>query len=198
MESQKRVVSLVTGNVGSSRRSDSGEGLFLTKSCRPGSCYLFLRQTCFGIGGPASARLSQVSKVNDKDPSAGVETIDYALSVLKDIDDDKNLHKGAAVLVFVASGTMGVFVFFLTLDLTKWLELDVVEPWMQISLPYVLIIVVWIFSFLLIQSALYSMGFRDLASVAKDRLSGLNLSSDELVQLRRDVEVQEHKHKNIF
>ena len=123
---------------------------------------------------------------------------DYALSVFKDIDNYRNLNKGAAVLVFVASATLGVFAFFLTLDLTKWLELDVVEPWMQISIPYTLTFVVWIFAFFSILSALYTKGVRNLGSVARDRLSNLNLSLDELGQLRRDVEVKEFKHKNVF
>ncbi|MDH3690853.1 MAG: hypothetical protein OEU36_15505 [Gammaproteobacteria bacterium] len=136
--------------------------------------------------------------MDTKDTSTGARKTDYALSVLKDTDNYKNLHKGTAVLVFVASATLGVFAFFLTLDLTKWLELDVIEPWMQISIPYALSFVVWIFAFFSILSALYLMGVRDLGSVARDRLSSLNLSLDELDQLRRDVEVKEFKHKNIF
>jgi len=136
--------------------------------------------------------------MDTKDTSTGARKTDYSLSVLKDTDNYKNLHKGTAVLVFVASATLGVFAFFLTLDLTKWLELDVIEPWMQISIPYALSFVVWIFAFFSILSALYLMGVRDLGSVARDRLSSLNLSLDELDQLRRDVEVKEFKHKNIF
>ena len=57
-------------------------------------------------------------------------------AVLHDIDAYRNLSKSSVVLAFIASGTMGVMAFFLTLDITKWLELDVLEPWMQISIPY--------------------------------------------------------------
>ncbi len=123
---------------------------------------------------------------------------DSARSVLKDIDEYKNLHKSVFILVFVASGILGVIVFFLTLDLMQWLERDVNEPWMQLSIPYALIFIVWIFSFFSILSTLYSMGFRDLASMVKDRLLSLNLSIEELEQLHRDVEVKEFKHKTIF
>ncbi len=118
--------------------------------------------------------------------------------ILKDIDNFKNLHKGIVVLAFVVSGAMGVFVFYLTLDLTKWLELDVIKPWMQISLPYFLSLLIWIFSFFFIQSALYSMGFRDIGYVAKAHLLNLSLNHNELDQLRHDVEVEEFKHRSIF
>ncbi len=136
--------------------------------------------------------------MNTKDTFAGTGTTDYARSVLKDIDGYKNLHKGASVLLFVVSGMMGVFAFFLTLDIIKWLEFDVVELWMQLSIPYALTFLVWIFSFFLIQSTVYSMGFRDLNSVAKARLLSLNLSLNELEQLHRDIEGKEFKHKSIF
>jgi hypothetical protein len=136
--------------------------------------------------------------VDTKDSSTGKGRRDDALSVLKDIDSYTNLHKGIVVLAFMASATMGISAFFLTLDFTKWLDIDVVEPWMQISIPYALTFIVWIFAFFSIQSILYMMGGRDLDAVARDRLSSLNLNLDELDQLRRDLEVNEFKHKTIF
>ncbi len=136
--------------------------------------------------------------MDTEDRSADAGTIDCALSILESIDEHRKLHKSAPVLAFLASGTMGVFSFFLTLDLTKWFGLDVNEMWMQISIPYALSVLVWVFSFLLILSALYSMGFRDLGSFANERLSNLDLSPDELDQLLRDVEAREFKHQEIL
>ena len=135
---------------------------------------------------------------SSEDSSAGVGKVNHALSVLKDIDNYKNLHRSAAVFVFVASAAIGVLSLFLTLDLTKWLDLDIAEPWMQISIPYFLSFLVWILSFFLIMTALDRFGVKDLGSVARERLSSLNLSPEELDELHHDVEANGFKHKSIF
>ncbi len=151
--------------------------------------------------GAASRRFlvesPRVARLDTKDPVASLGA-GHALSVLEDIDKHRALHQSVPVLAFLISGTMGVFAFFLTLDLTKWFGFDVNELWMQISIPYALSILVWIFSFLLILSALYSLGFRDLRSFAKKRLSILNLTLGELDQLCRDLEVRDFKHREIL
>ena len=102
------------------------------------------------------------------------------------------------MLVFVASAAIGVLTFFFTLDLTKWFGMEVEEPWMQISIPYVLTFVAWIVAYFLIQSVLQKLGVRDLSTLSKRRLSGLNLSLTELDQLRRDISENELKHKKVF
>ena len=136
--------------------------------------------------------------MNSNDASTNTGKTDYALSVFRDVDKYKNLHKGTAVLVFVTSAAIGVLTFFLTLDLTKWFGIEVEEPWMQISIPYVLIFVVWIIAYFSIQSALQMLGARDLYFVSRDRLSEMNLSLAELNQLRRDINNKELKHKKLF
>jgi len=135
--------------------------------------------------------------VHNRNPTADLD-LAFVHSVLEDIDSYKHLYKGVVVLAFVASGAMGALAFFLTLDLTNWLGLDVVEPWMQISLPYALSLLVLILSFLAFLSSLYRMGFRDLGSVVRDRLFSLNLSRDALYVLQHDLALKEYKHKRIF
>ncbi len=130
-------------------------------------------------------------------PSVDID-LAFVHSVLEDIDSHKHLYRGVVVLAFVVSGAIGALAFFLTLDLTVWLGIDVAEPWMQISLPYALSLLVLMLSFLAFLSSLYSMGFRDLGSVVRDRLFSLNLSRDALYGLQRDLALKEYKHKRIF
>ena len=105
---------------------------------------------------------------------------EHALSVLKDVDEYKHLHKAAAAGVFMLSAAIGVIAFYLTLDLTKWFGIEAEEPWMQISVPYVLTFVVWIVAYFSIQSVLQMLGARDLYGLSRKRLSGLDLSLAEL------------------
>ncbi len=135
--------------------------------------------------------------MHNKNPSADLD-LAFVHSVLEDIDSRKHLYRSAIVLAFVVSGVMGGLAFFLTLDFTEWLGIDVVEPWMQITLPYALSLLVLMLSFLAFLSSLYSMGFRDLDSVVRDRLFSLNLSCDVLHGLQRDLALKEYKHKHIF
>ncbi len=135
--------------------------------------------------------------VHNKNSRADLD-LAFVHSVLVDIDRHKHLYRGAVVLAFVVSGAMGAMAFFLTLDFTEWLGIDVVEPWMQISLPYTLSLLVLMLSFLGFLSSLYRMGFRDLGSVVRDRLFSLNLSRDLLHGLQRDLALKEYKHKHIF
>ncbi len=135
--------------------------------------------------------------VHNKNSRADLD-LAFVHSVLVDIDRHKHLYRGAVVLAFVVSGAMGALAFFLTLDFTEWLGIDVVEPWMQISLPYTLALLVLMLSFLGFLSSLYRMGFRDLGSVVRDRLFSLNLSRDLLYGLQRDLAHKEYKHKHIF
>lgn len=136
--------------------------------------------------------------MDTNDPFTDTAKTDNALSVLKDVDKYKNLDKATAALVFVTSAAIGVLAFFFTLDLTKWFGMDVEEPWMQISIPYVLTFIVWIVAYFSIQSALEMLGFRGLYVLSNNRLSELNLSLVELGQLHRDINDGELKHNKLF
>ncbi len=135
--------------------------------------------------------------MHSSNPIADID-LAFVHSVLEDMDSHKHLYRGVVVLAFVVSGAMGALAFFLTLDLTVWLGVDVAEPWMQISLPYALSLLVLMLSFLAFLASLYSLGFRDLGSDVRGRLLSLNLSRDALYGLQRDLALKEYKHKRVF
>lgn len=136
--------------------------------------------------------------MNTKDTSTDTGKTDYALSVLKELDRYKNLNRVAATFVFVTAAAIGVLTFFLTLDFLKWFGIKAEEPWMQLSIPFILIFLVWIIVYFSIQSVLQMLGTQDLHTLSKHRLSDLNLSLSELSQLRRSINDEELKHKKLF
>lgn len=128
-----------------------------------------------------------------------------AISVLEDMDECRNLHRGAAVFIFFASAGLSVGAFFLIVDLfllinDKVLTVRVSEYVASgiISLSWLMIIPMWIVAFLLIFVGLDAKGFMDLPSVTTGRLSKLGLDRNELHELRGALASRNWRHGHIF
>ena len=118
-----------------------------------------------------------------------------ALAILGSVDQRRNLNRMAYILVFFASSCFAVLAFFIISDLLLWEGVKETVARLLIAISWILIIPIWILTFLLVISMLDSMGIR---SVARQRLSGLTLSLDELHELRDLLVDREWKHGRIF
>ena len=130
--------------------------------------------------------------------SQGRENLHRAQGVLEDMDQFGDLNRGLAIISFIFSGGVGVYAFFLMVDLATWLNVDEFMSLMLISAGWIVLFVAWVLTFLLIVSLFEAMGVRDLRSVAKKSLSDLTLSLDELRELRDVVATRSWKHGYIF
>lgn len=124
--------------------------------------------------------------------------IDDALSILDVADQYKNLHGGITSILFFACAGFSVRTFFWISDFTNWLGFGSVDPILPSTIAFIMIFVVWIFSFLAIMSALEAMGLRDVEAMARLRLSTLTLRPDELRQLRDIASQRNWRNGQIF
>jgi hypothetical protein len=118
-----------------------------------------------------------------------------ALSILGSVDGRRNLNSLAYIFVFLFSSSFAVLPFFIISDLILLEGVKETVARSLIALSWVLIIPIWILTFLFVLSMLDRMGIR---SAARRRLSGLTLSLDELHQLRDHLVNREWKHGRIF
>jgi hypothetical protein len=121
-----------------------------------------------------------------------------ALSMLDSIDKHCNLHVSASILVFFSSFGFGILSFFVIYNLIIFDGITEFVALMLISISFVLIIPIWVLSFLFTMTMLDTMGIKDLRSITRHRLSGLTLSFDELRELREHLMDREWKHGRIF
>ncbi len=121
-----------------------------------------------------------------------------ALSILGSLDEHRNLNVLASIFVFFSSSGFAVLAFFVISDLILWEGVKEEVARGLIALSWILIIPIWILTFLFVRSMLEKMGFEDLRSVARQHLSGLTLSLDELHELCCLLADREWKHGRIF
>lgn len=128
-----------------------------------------------------------------------------AIFILEDIDKCRNVHPGAAVFFFFASAGVSVTAFFSIYDLFLLINDAVLNVKVSehvaltiISLAWIMIFPMWVLAFLLIFSVLGAMGFTDVQSVTKYRLSNLELGFDELHELHAVLASRNWKHGRIF
>ena len=131
---------------------------------------------------------------SNKPPERSVRLRD-ALSILGRMDERRNLSRMAFIFVFLASFCFAVFSFFVISDLILWEGVKETVARTIIALSWILIIPIWILTFLLVLSMLDRMGIR---TAARQRLSGLTLSLDELHELRDRLADRAWKHGRIF
>ena len=118
-----------------------------------------------------------------------------ALTILGSVDVRRNLSPIAYIFVFLASFCFAVLSFFIISDLILWEGVKETVARSLIALSWILIIPIWILTFLSVLSMLDRIGIR---SVAKRRLSDLMLSLGDLNELRDRLVDREWKYSRIF
>ena len=146
---------------------------------------------------PSTVR-HHVSIENSIEQSRGAAKLRDALLILEDVDRNQNLHPAVAIISFVVSIGFSVRAFFFISELVLWEGINEFVALMMVSMSWVLIFPILIFTFLLILTVLRKMGIRDLRSLARYRLSNLALSLDELHELRDALASREWRHGHIF
>jgi hypothetical protein len=121
-----------------------------------------------------------------------------ALFVLEGIDRERNLPNSVAIICFVISAIIGIRAFFLMSDLSLWGEVSEFVALMIASISWVLIFPIWILIFAFIMVLFNAMGLRYLRSVARNRLTKLTLTHDELNRLRDALGSRNWKHGKII
>jgi len=139
------------------------------------------------------SRVEDLDNGSDRD-----DNLRDAIFAFEEIDKLKHLHSGIAIICFLVSAGVGVKAFFLMIDFMAWLRVSEFVASVLVSMAWVALIVIWIFAFLLMLSVLDAMGVRDLRSVARNRLSNLDLGLEQLHELREVVGSRNWKHDGIF
>ena len=118
-----------------------------------------------------------------------------ALAILGLVDGRRNLGRAASIGVFFASAGIAVLAFFIISDLLLWPGVKETVARTLIVISWILIIPIWLLTFLFLMLILDRIGIR---SDARQRLSGLTLSLDELHELRDRLTDRQWKHGRIF
>lgn len=121
-----------------------------------------------------------------------------ALQLIDELGEIRNVPRSAAIAVFVISGAMGVYGFFLINDLALWDGISTYTAASIISISWVLIFPMWILSFLVIMTALDFIGFKDVRALAKNNLTKMDLSQRELQKLDEVLIAGEWNHGDIL
>ena len=121
-----------------------------------------------------------------------------AVLVIEDIDKLRNLHDAIPSLLFFASAGFSVRCFFWIIDFATWLGFDKLDPILPASTAFILLFVVWILAFLALMSLLEATEFKNVRTVAGNRLSDLMLNPGELRELQGIVTSRTWKHDCIL
>ncbi len=130
----------------------------------------------------------------DKHPKPSAKLHD-ALTVLGRVDGRRNLNRTAIIFVFLFSFCFAVLAFFIISDLLLWQGIEETLARSLIAVSWVLIIPIWVLTFLFVMLILDKLGIR---SVARRRLSGLTLDLDELHELRTHLAGRQWRHGRTF
>ena len=122
-----------------------------------------------------------------------------ALFILEDIDKHRNLNTSVAVISFIFSAGFGVLAFlFLINEPVLWEGVSKQVALLLVAISWILIIPIWLLTFLLIISVLDVMGIEDVRSVVRYRLSSLKLSHEQLHELQNILASRIWRHGHIF
>ena len=121
-----------------------------------------------------------------------------ALLIVEDIDKHRNLHDAIPTVLFFVSAGFAVRSFFWIIDFTTWLGFDKLDPVFPASIGFIFLFVVWILTFLAFMSLLEVKKFKNVRTVASNRLSSLMLNPSELSELRDIVTSRTWKHDHIL
>jgi hypothetical protein len=146
----------------------------------------------------ASATRPHLRGENPDNGSDRDDNLRDAIFVFEEIDKLKHLHSSIAIICFFVSAGVGVGALFLMIDFVAGLEVSEFVRSGLVSMVWVALIVIWILAFLLILVVLDAMGIKDLRSVARNRLSNLDLGLEQLHELREVVASRNWKHDGVF
>ncbi len=133
---------------------------------------------------------------SNRDPER-TDKLHNALIFLEDTNKYRNLHSGVVVIVFLISAGVGIYSFFIAIDLLVWLGFSGVDSSAPASVAWIVLLVVWVLTFLTIMSILNATGIKDVRSVTSCYLSTLTLGLDELNELSDVVASRNWKHGSI-
>ncbi len=117
-----------------------------------------------------------------------------ALRLLEEIDGHHNLGRALAVLLFFASGGVGLYAAMAAIDAASWLQIGDANTPMLIPAAWVVLLIVWLLTYLLVMFVLDLMGVRDMRAEVKTGLSELTLDASDMRDLSRAVEKRDWKH----
>lgn len=121
-----------------------------------------------------------------------------ALHTLHEMDRYNNWYEILSIFSFFISAWIGVRAFFIMSDLIIGDGMSDRGALLATSLSWMMLFLVWIVVFLGILFLLNAVGVKDLRSIARDRLSALILSLDELLELRNILTSRNWKNGPVF
>lgn len=121
-----------------------------------------------------------------------------AARILHNIDRHGGLDKAIEGVLFFGSAALSVYVLLWSVDLPAQLEYRDIDPLGSAFVAWIMLFVVWIFTFLAVLWLLDAMGIRDVRRLARARRSKLTLNSAELGALGKVVESRKKKHGRLY
>lgn len=117
-----------------------------------------------------------------------------AVAIVDCVDGYRDLNGAIPVLLFLTAGGVAARSFFWLVDLATWIGLDRLDPVLPSSVSFVLVFLIWALGFLAAVSLLEWLRIGNVGQIAKNRLSALELSADELDELQAYVRSATWRH----
>ncbi len=121
-----------------------------------------------------------------------------ALRLLEEIDGHRHLGRVLAILLFFASGGVGLYAALAAIDAAAWLQTGDAGTAMLIPAAWIVLLIVWLLTYLLVMVLLDLAGVRDMRAEVRTGLSELALDAGAMRDLSRAVENRDWKHADLL